>query len=725
MCGIGGILRVYPPGSAPPTHEESIPEAWLDVLDESIKHRGPDGQGRFRDRATRPNGSIVDAALVHRRLSIIDHAGGAQPMVSLSNAPSPRDGDGLALRLPAAPAEGKSCPGTTGDVDTTFRAMTLPVLFHGSPSDSVSYRALPASPNLLAVAFNGCIYNHRELREELQAAGDHFVTDRSDTEVLLHGWRRWRRFAAWHFDAMEAWLLWDRASAELIACRGQTGEKPLYFAGDRLSSGMGSWVFCSAAYAAADIRRRLFPEYATRDPRRVRRVIAAGFGPPWAGVESLAPSRDLCVAPNFDGGSPSHPILAHGLGDLSPDHHHQSPAWGRDQAASPEEAVETALADSVRDRLDADVPIACLLSGGVDSSLIAFLASRERGHLRTICVRMPHARYDESEFALVAARSIGSTHQTLDVHAEPAVDLVRLIQTIGTPFGDSSLLPTYWAFAAAAPLAKVVLTGDGGDELFLGYERYQAARSLRALARARPIARLIAAALGHSAASADPKSRASKLARLAASALGAGYDDLVRVFPSRMLAALLSETACEGGLQYLPRSAMDAADHDLASNFPDGLLAKVDHASLAAHVEARAPFLSNRVRMVARSLPEDVLMPRGRRKGLLRDVARKYLPAEIVDRPKMGFAVPIGDWFRSDFGGMKTLLLDMLHSADPFPADLLGLELNRTFIRQMLDEHMEMNRDHSQRLYMLLVLAIWCRWQRHAGGDTAHAPHGP
>ncbi|MBX3380419.1 MAG: hypothetical protein KF805_10010, partial [Phycisphaeraceae bacterium] len=139
MCGIAGILKVHPPGAAPPPPEVAIPEAWLDILDESIKHRGPDGHGRFRDRATRPDGSVVDVAFVHRRLAIIDLADGHQPMVS--------------ERGP------------------------------GYPERERSHR--------VAVVFNGCIYNHRELRRELQRAGHKFTTDHSDTEVLIHGWREW------------------------------------------------------------------------------------------------------------------------------------------------------------------------------------------------------------------------------------------------------------------------------------------------------------------------------------------------------------------------------------------------------------------------------------------------------------------------------------------------------------------------------------------------------
>ena len=161
---------------------------------------------------------------------------------------------------------------------------------------------------------------------------------------------------------------------------------------------------------------------------------------------------------------------------------------------------------------------------------------------------------------------------------------------------------------------------------------------------------------------------------------------------------------------------------DLDRYLPGDLLRKSDTASMGAALELRAPFLAARLAAAAIGTPINTLMPHGQRKGLLRAIARRYLPAEIVDRPKMGFAIPIGEWFRTDYGGMRQLLYDHLEAPDPFPGlDEAGVELNRDFIRQMLREHEAAGersinpwhgRDHSQRLYMLLVLSIWCRWLR-------------
>jgi asparagine synthase (glutamine-hydrolysing) len=707
MCGIGGILRVHPPGSPVPPHEVAIPEAWLDILDASIKYRGPDGQGRFRDRAVGPDGTVVDVALVHRRLSILDHAGGAQPMVSMQ-------GRERAQRASELAAD-HSGPAMSDPDGATFQGLALPVLFHGKPDDAVRYRSLAGErhalarrapmgkDDLVAVVFNGCIYNHRELREELQAAGHTFESDHSDTEVLLHGWREWHVWLGEHVDAMGAWMIWDRPRARLLVWRGETGEKPMFTTSSHTGAS-ASWVFSSTLIGPRRVRDVMDPDRRSDSRREIGRCIARGYGSPWSDVETLAPRLSAWSVPG-DGAPTTH----HGLSDQAPDHHHHVHASKAMASGGAEARVERALEDAVRDRLDADVPVACLLSGGIDSSLVVWMAARSGREVRSLCVRMPDARYDESRYASEVARVIGLRHETIDVHPAPASDLVRLIGLIGAPFGDSSLLPTYWAFRAASDFAKVVLTGDGGDELFLGYERYQAARVVGVLRRTGILARALHASMERLSTGAHPKTRISKLARLTRATAGAGYDDLIDIFPSSMLAALIPSVHRSIEERPQPRSATAAARYELQSHFPDGLLAKVDVASLAAGVEARAPFLARDVRRLARSLPEEVLMPGGQRKGLLRQLARKYLPPEIVDRPKMGFAIPIGEWFRTDYGGMKTLLMDTLNSADPFPASKLGLELNRAFISKMVDEHMSGTRDHSQRLYMLLVLGIWVK----------------
>lgn len=735
MCGIGGILRVTPPGEK----HEPIPDEWLDLLDEGIAWRGPDGSGRFRDTVTKADGTIIEVALVHRRLAIIDLEGGAQPMVSER--------------------------GRVRDDGTR--------------------------EGLVAVVFNGCIYNHRELRAELEAKGHEFVTDHSDTEVLIHGWREhakdWWLFAqdAWEsreflytrplwktFDGMYAALLWDRDHAAVISFRDRFEEKPL-FESELLGGKIK--IYASSVAALENLRAAVCPaeqfsgsSHATIDANRMHAWIAMGFddySTPLAaisfvqdglGTHVYTPPSDalhkhgllstllgflfgaLFFATMIAGAIGFHylfqwlfaslastgliwvvlklpvPWLARGL-------------WRRHKdirrLTSPDE-LERLVEHAVVSRLDSDVPLGCFLSGGIDSSLMACFARRHIDDLTTLTVRMPDARFDESRHAEAVARALGTRHVTIDCDAQHAAsDLVDLIETLGLPFGDSSLLPTYWLCRAAAEHVKVAISGDGADELFFGYDRYRAANYLgfrRFALKCIPTRWLDRA---------DPKSTSDRLARLIHASRGAGYIDLLAIFPSHDRRQLFHADT-QGRFNYrVFGKAAAARDEDLGSYLPGDLLRKVDTASLAAGLEVRCPYLEPTLAAAAREIPRRHHMRRGETKHLLKELARKHLPAEVINRPKQGFAIPLSDWWRSDFGHLRTLMLDHLTSTDPFPG-LEALNINMDYVRQMIDEHMAAGspgtpppiaqlskrikhirpRDHAQRLYMLTVLSIWARW---------------
>ncbi|HVU64580.1 MAG TPA: asparagine synthase-related protein, partial [Phycisphaerales bacterium] len=460
MCGIGGILRVWPPDQRDlalrTPHDQSIPEQWLDILDDAVKHRGPDGQGRFRDRALRADGCVVDVAFVHRRLSIIDHAGGHQPMVlavpkgalSASSGPKPT---------------GRPIPGRLLSIEE-LNAHNRRILAESHAAAGTDpERALEAlsSHGRIAVVFNGCIYNHRELRAELQRSGHVFSTDHSDTEVLVHGKREWGDDILGRLDGMYALCIWDSSQGSCLSARDRFGEKPMCGASISLKDSTLD-VFASTAGALLRLRAALghtrmpepgrWPEWLTQG--------YASFG--LAGVDEDWPcARDIWRA-GEDAQTCSMFGVSHEL------------AQGRRRTLTTSD-VEALLVSAVQSRLEADVPVGCLLSGGVDSSLVASIAKHANGELRTITVRMPDARFDESSYGERVASLIGSTHTTVECDVRPADDLASLIRTIGLPFGDSSLLPTLWAHRAVGREMRVVLTGDGGDELFAGYERYRAA----------------------------------------------------------------------------------------------------------------------------------------------------------------------------------------------------------------------------------------------------------
>ncbi|MBX3389933.1 MAG: asparagine synthase (glutamine-hydrolyzing) [Phycisphaeraceae bacterium] len=659
MCGIAGILRVHPLGSEVPPPDVAIPESWLDVLDESIKHRGPDGQGRFRDRATRPDGSVVDVAFVHRRLAIIDLACGQQPMVS-ERGP-----------YPEKPRNGR-----------------------------------------VAVVFNGCIYNHRELRKELQSAGHKFVTDHSDTEVLIHGWREWGLEIHRHLDGMYAFSIWDHASAGIYSAVDLVGEKPLYTFSDWPRHTL--CAFASTIPALARFQRAFgITPRADTHPMGFSDLLAYGF---------LSDDGSLGYTPIelVRRVSPRSPIgIFATRGSVRPEPCNPDPArlpaFSVRNSESPEAInagnVEDILNRAVESRLRSDVPTGCFLSGGIDSSLMSILAKKLIGELQTFCVRMPRLEYDESPIAGLVAKHIGSVHQTLDCHGDPSGDVIQLIRQLGLPFGDSSLLPTHWVSRAARDAIGVAISGDGGDELFGGYERYRAAQLLQRFAS---FLRMVPSMTRYRR---REKSRMTRIGRLVQAAKEGGYPALLMIFPPselRQLASFPGRKPWEDD----PRgdSVSQAMRFDILNYLPGDLLTKVDTASMAVALEVRAPFLATEIVRRSMMTPVSALMPHGERKGLLKAVARKYLPDEIVDRPKMGFSIPIGEWFRTDYGGMKQLLLDTLNSADPFPEDILGIRINRTFIARMVEDHMDRRRDHSQRLYMLLVLAIWSDWLRGLSG---------
>ena len=624
VCGIGAILR---------SDGGAIPDSWLDAIDARIAHRGPDGHGRFRDRVeiNSPGGSRrIEVALVHRRLSILDHDGGAQPMVS---------------RRGRTKAEG-----------------------------------------LVAVVFNGCIYNHRELRAELESHGHHFTSDHSDTEVLLHGHRQWRERLQDHLEGMYAYAVWDRLAASLTLARDWFGEKPLYHRLEHADGGVRLLVAASDAAAVAAIPP-VTPACATA--RREWTAQYLRFGRASHGRTITAATTGAVLVDNIEPSIPAD-LVAGAPPDASVD----------------ADEIERLLDQAVARRVEADVPLGCFLSGGVDSSLIACFALRHLPELHTFSVRMPDPRYDESAHARHIAEHLGTSHRTLEVAMNPAEDLVRLIDQLGQPFGDSSLLPTAWVSRAAREHVTVVLSGDGGDELFVGYERYLAAAPL---ARYHGILKRIPAALLRRT---HPRGRVHKLGRLGV--MARDFPDLgvlatEAIFCSAQIAELLGEAPPPLLLPpVLDTSRPDAAlaalrGADLTGYLPDDLLCKVDTASMAVALEVRCPFLDRDLARAVLAAPVGALLAGGRRKGLLRAIARKHLPAAAVDRPKMGFAVPIGQWFRADFGGLRTMLLDHMHSVEPFGP----VQLRRAVVRRLLDEHMAGVQDHGQRLFALLTLSIW------------------
>lgn len=643
MCGIAGILRLRPPGN--PGQEAPTPAHWLNLLDDGIRHRGPDGNGRLTTSVRRTDGLTADVTLLHRRLSILDLEDGAQPM-SL-----------------------------------------------GSPHPAIS------------LVFNGCIYNHRTLRAELATAGARFTTNHSDTEVILQGWLLWQHKILERLDGMFALALFDHRSGEFVLARDSMGEKPLYTLELFAASGSSLIAFASSPAPLLRLHHLAAPELGCRppsiEPSSLAEWVRFGFGhsTPFSSIHSLRPGAASIWGANLTDPDSGRPTTTSFL-DFRP------PAVDHPGRGSPLslDHLDSALRAAVTSRLDSDVPIGCFLSGGIDSALVAAYAARHTPSLPTFTVRMPDPTLDESPEAAETARALGLPHQILDCDPHPAEDLERLISTLGLPFADSSLLPTTWVSRAARQHVTVALSGDGGDELFLGYDRQQAARSLLPL-----MSRLgpgLCAAAARALDPASPSRWRSRAARLL-SAAAHGYEDLLGIFPGTQLPELgLPRWPPASGI---PPSIERARLVDLTTYLPQDLLRKSDTASMAVALEVRAPFLARDVVQLAAATPAAWLAGRGR-KWVLRELASRYLPASVLNRPKRGFAIPIGRWFRENWGGLGDMLGDVVHSADPWSGAQIGFELHPAAVRRMFESHQSGTRDHSQRLYGILILAVWTRW---------------
>ncbi len=569
-----------------------------------------------------------------------------------------------------------------------------------TPASGSANNAQSSDHGPLHLVFNGEIYNHRTLREKLSRLGHRFSSDHSDTEVLLLGYRAYGNQLPKHLRGMFAFAIWDENKRELFMARDRTGKKPLYIS--RRGSEL-TFASLPATIAAG------YDEALTPDPEALLTFLQ--FGYPFGrsmlkGIDEVKPGHWLTVQPD---------------GTTRTERYWRPPPISRTSTAiGAVDSVEQVLDEAVAMRLEADVPLGCFLSGGIDSSIIAALAQRSlkaRGTkpLRTFSITHADAVYDESEQARAIAEHIGSDHTEL--RADPSdmfADLEHLMQTTGEPTADSGMLPSYWLCKTARPHIKAALTGDGGDELFGGYDRY---RALALLAKHRWWLQTIPRSLVHGT---EARSRRARLRRLLdAAALGPDparqYGGMIHLFNQEQIGSLAPELI-QGLAPEMIYDWPDEADPvqaamrwDLAHYLPYELLRKADRSSMAVALELRCPMLDTQVVDLAGHLPTSVLMPDGRPKGLLRKLAARHVPASIVNLPKRGFSVPIGQWFRDTHNGT---LSDYLK--DPV---LEELGMNPGAVSRYIQEHTSGRADHAHRLFALLQLSIWGRWlrQQHDG----------
>jgi asparagine synthase (glutamine-hydrolysing) len=376
-------------------------------------------------------------------------------------------------------------------------------------------------------------------------------------------------------------------------------------------------------------------------------------------------------------------------------------------------SIRDGVVTAVRRQMISDVPIGCWLSGGIDSSVIAATmtkAMEASRKLRTFTIGFDDPRYDETKFAAEVARHLETEHREFVVKPNVAEDLPKLAAVFGEPFADSSALPTHYLARETAGSVKVVLSGDGGDELFGGYDRYRAMRYevprplrfiLRAAAEVKRVKsqKGLAARFKRFSAAMDlpPHRRYSEYVALFGWEQVSGMQ--LRNAPARDLIAETYQRLLK------PRDVVQTAlATDRLTYLPEDLLTKVDRASMMHGLEVRSPFMDHDLVYMALGMLPGQLM-RGGAKRMLRKAFAGDLPASVFKRRKMGFAVPIGEWLR---GSLRPMMMDLITSPDSFAANYF----EGSAIVQMMSEHQQEQMDHSQRLYALLMLEIWWRQQR-------------
>ncbi len=496
------------------------------------------------------------------------------------------------------------------------------------------------------IAFNGEIYNHRALRQELQALG-HSFRGHCDTEVLLAALAQWGVEATLaRGNGMLALAAWDRQQRVLWLARDRVGKKPLYYG---LASD-GSLLFGSELAAL-----RAHPAMQAQvDPDALALLLRLDYIPAphciLRGVRKLPAGHLLRVdaaavqAGNlpeprawWDGHSSHRAAIARGF-------------EGSDVEAM--DALDALLRDATALRMEADVPLGAFLSGGTDSSLVmALMQAQSARPVRSYSIGFDHSGHDESKHAAAVARHLGADHTELRVDGNAALDVVPELPGIyDEPFADSSQIPTALLCRLARQHVTVALSGDGGDELFFGYRRYE--RTLRNQAW---LQRLPRAALARLAGNPGERARLGGLAALCAELAAGNLQGLARQRVSRwrnpeavVLGARRLPTAYDdaAALEGISGDAEALMRMDFACYLPEDILTKVDRASMAVALEVRAPLLDWRVAEFAWSLPVAMKWRQGRLKFLPKQLLLRYLPQDLVQRPKTGFGAPVGDWLR-------------------------------------------------------------------------------
>jgi asparagine synthase (glutamine-hydrolysing) len=619
LCGIAGWIG--PPADI----------GWLQSMTNAIRHRGPDGEGQV----TLPLSGGAVVAMGHRRLSIIDIAGGSQPMAS-------HDGR-------------------------------------------------------FTVVFNGEIYNYVEIRDELLARGARFVTN-SDTEVILEAWRAWGAECLPRFRGMFAFALHDDVARTVVLARDQFGKKPLFLAERQTPCGpvlvFGSEITALLAH----------PEVAAElDVDTLYQYLCWRYAPgPYTffrDIRKLQPGN----------------YMTWQAGVLTTQRYWTAPEETPQPRTTPSDPIAAFLEvfdEAVKLRLRADVPLGAFLSGGLDSTaIVATLAHLGAPNLRTFSIGFRDDPASELPAAAETASEIGTTHTPLEIAANDLTTLLPMLSRHrGAPIAETADLPIYLLSMEAAKHVKVVLSGEGSDEMFAGYPKHVVERHLGHLAGPG----LLSVAGRALLIATSPAPAAARRLRIASRAMRA------RRFDERMILWFGAITPAERGRVWTGPSVSRQPDarpfnpapgstplrrvlhFDQTSWLPDNLLERMDMMTMAASIEARAPFMDVRLAEFASTLPDSFRVKGRVTKRIVREALGPRLPQSVLTRRKNGFRMPVTEWFR---GPLRDPAKEILLASD----SITGPYLDRATVARYLDEHANGQQNHDKTLWALFALETFLR----------------
>lgn len=620
MCGIAGIV------SSDAT--ERIEEALVHRMCEAIVHRGPDDEGIFASQ---------NIGLGMRRLSIIDLAGGHQPVFN----------------------EDRS----------------------------------------VWVVFNGEIYNFPELRPELEARGHRFYTN-TDTEVIVHLYEEMGAECVQKLRGMFAFALWDQRRRRLLIARDRLGKKPLHYC-----------LHEDKLYFASEIKSILAvaPELADIDSPALMQYLYLGYVPEPA--TAFRRIRKL----------PAGHLLEFEDGQVRVKKYWDLPEYGTHQPASEEECLEeleSRLAEAVRLRLISDVPLGAMLSGGTDSStIVALMARASSKPIKTFAIGFRHEDFDESKYARIVAQKFATDHHELILEPDVVGSLEKLTSSLEEPFADASMLPTYFISSLARQYVTVALSGDGGDELFAGYDRYRIHQQRQMFAKIPASWRRF---YREKLFPLVPKgTRGRQLSYNLSLSWKEQYADELCIIPAfdretPLIAPEFRATIAESGdpheilLRYFAEApASDPLSQmlyvDTKTYLVDDILTKVDRMSMLTSLEVRVPILDHVFVEWVTKLGPDWKMRQGKQKYIFRKLAERVgVPKEVLHRKKQGFALPLPHWMRHE---LKQLVFDVLLDERTLQRGYF----NAQGVRKLLDDHFSGRRNQHGRIWRLLILELWHR----------------